>query len=645
MNAPDVVMVVEPDVEGRWLVSLVDASRRAILSRRLVEAAPLRDPGPRCIQRLGSRLVGEAGDAGCILLLVDRLASRDTLSPSLLTSFPVPMYAASPSLAIASAVPEPARRFALLDFHGRGSLALVRRSDTGIADYSRHAKDLFAYLGVKDRRESKYGDLLLDECGAETATRESLEPFFRTLHDRFGPLLDWARSFGFETLACASQIFDDAAAAALFRSIFADRRRDQLQIINTRLARAVAGAYLMSERASTPGIWVTPKRRGQTISMRALRAIDYNVRHVERHVFDLDEPALGQLLDSRPAMVVVDRLVHRMYGDALDRYAKRHLTCLDVVTVDGREESKTWAQVEDICQHAIDLGLRRDGVIVAVGGGITLDIAGLAASLYRRGIRFVRVPTTLVGMVDVCVGIKQAVNHGRKKNILGAFYPPFGGINDLTFLKTLSGRHVACGVSEILKMAVLRDPLLFELIEAYAPRLIASNFQKPQAAAHQIVVRAELAMMRELQPNLFEGDLRRFVDFGHSFSPSLESTSGYQLHHGEAVALDMLLSASLAVRRGICAASVVRRMAALYRIVGLPVSHPLCRANALVESLRDVRIHRGGDLNLVVPTAIGAATFIQEVDDEEVAAAISDLEALARDSEETAVHVHAVAGG
>lgn len=644
MNAPDVVMVVEPDDEGRWLVSLVDAARGEILSRRLADAAPLRDPGPRCIQRLGARLIAEAGDAACVLLLIDRLAKRGSSSPSLLSAFPVPMYAASPSVTLASAVPEPMRRFAFLDFHGRGSLALVRRSEAGIADYARHASDLRSYLDVDECADTAHGDLLLDAC-MNPARSGALEPFFRTLHDRIGPLLEWARSFGFESFACASRLFDDPEAAALFCEAFGGGRNGALRVMNTRLERAIAGARLMSAQESNPGIWVTPKRGGQTISMMALRAIDYEVRHVERHVFDLDEPALGQLLDSRPAMFVVDRLVHRTYGEGLKRYAARHLACLDVVPVDGREESKTWAQVENICQRAIDVGLRRDGVIVAVGGGITLDMAGLAASLYRRGIRFVRVPTTLVGMVDVCVGIKQAVNHGAKKNIIGAFYPPFGGINDLTFLKTLSPRHVACGVSEIVKMAVLRDPFLFELLEAYAPRLVASNFQKPHGAAHQIVVRAELAMMRELAPNLFESDLRRFVDFGHSFSPCLESISGYELHHGEAVALDMLLSASLAVRRGMCDASVVRRMAALYRIVGLPLSHRLCDEDVLVGSLRDIRIHRGGDLNLVVPTAIGSATFLQEVGEAEVAAALSDLEALSRDAEETAVHVHAIAGG
>jgi 3-dehydroquinate synthase len=255
----------------------------------------------------------------------------------------------------------------------------------------------------------------------------------------------------------------------------------------------------------------------------------------------------------------------------------------------------------------------------------------LAAALYRRGVRYARVPTTLVGMVDVCVGIKQGINLGSKKNILGAFYPPFGGINDLTFLKSVPQRQLACGIAEIVKMAIVRDPFLFELLEAHTGKLLASHFQTPHRAAEQIVIRAELAMMNELQPNLYESDLQRFVDFGHSFSPALESASHFEINHGEAVAIDMMICTALAVRRGICDESVMRRLGGLYARSGLALTHGLCEAEFLTESLTDIRVHRGGALNLVVPTGIGSATFVQDVTAPEVAVALRDIESLALD--------------
>ncbi|MFI5388765.1 MAG: sedoheptulose 7-phosphate cyclase, partial [Candidatus Eremiobacterales bacterium] len=382
-----------------------------------------------------------------------------------------------------------------------------------------------------------------------------------------------------------------------------------------------------------------------TLSVRASRDIEYHVMHVERPAFDIDEPALADLIGRRPAIFFVDDHVKQIYGDAIARYAARHLDCIGLYSVEGTEESKTWAQVEDVCARLVNAALRRDGVVVAVGGGTTLDMTGLAASLYRRGVRFVRIPTTLIGMVDVCVGIKQGANFGGKKNVVGSFYPPLGCINDTRFLETLPPRYLSAGVSEIVKMALIRDPILFELVERNVAQLVASRFQAPRRVAIEVLVRAELGMMRELQPNLFEKDLRRYVDLGHSFSPWLESASRYALNHGEAVGIDMMICTAIAVRRGICDESVLRRLARIYNAAGLPLAHPLCSAEPLVASLADIRANRGGDLNIVLPTSGGRPTFVQSIDVTEVELALRDIEGLAPRSAAFVEHAGAVAGG
>jgi 3-dehydroquinate synthase len=194
-------------------------------------------------------------------------------------------------------------------------------------------------------------------------------------------------------------------------------------------------------------------------------------------------------------------------------------------------------------------------------------------------------------------------------------------------------------------MALIRDPILFELVERNVAQLVASRFQAPRRVAIEVLVRAELGMMRELQPNLFEKDLRRYVDLGHSFSPWLESASRYALNHGEAVGIDMMICTAIAVRRGICDESVLRRLARIYNAAGLPLAHPLCSAEPLVASLADIRANRGGDLNIVLPTSGGRPTFVQSIDVTEVELALRDIEGLAPRNAAFVEHAGAVAGG
>jgi 3-dehydroquinate synthase len=288
--------------------------------------------------------------------------------------------------------------------------------------------------------------------------------------------------------------------------------------------------------------------------------------------------------------------------------------------LDGSEREKNREQVERILKEAIRVNLRRDGIIMAVGGGVTLDVAGFAASIFRRGIHYLRVPTSLIGLVDVGVGIKQGINAAGKKNSIGTYYPPLASINDITFLSTLPRRHLACGLAEIIKIAIVRDEGLFSLLERHALELLDCRFQG-HAAAREVMLRAEQLMMQELQPNLFEQTTRRLVDFGHTFSPLIESATGYSMRHGEAVAIDMLLSTRIAVLRGLCPENVQDRIAWLLRIVGLPPAAPACGPELLLEAIENARAHRGC-LNLVVPRGIGDADFLQDVSRRELEEAL-----------------------
>ncbi|MDQ2839736.1 MAG: hypothetical protein M3Y72_01580 [Acidobacteriota bacterium] len=358
--------------------------------------------------------------------------------------------------------------------------------------------------------------------------------------------------------------------------------------------------------------------------VRASRSVEYPVIRPVRAVFDSEESTLREIVGSRPVLLISDLNVGTLYGAAWRRYAQQRFNLIGEVLLDLSEQSKVWDQDHDICGFAIRSGLPRDGVIAGIGGGVTLDTAGMAASVFRRGIDYVRIPTTLVALVDVSVGIKQGVNAHGKKNLIGTFYPPLASINDYRFLKTLLPREISCGMAEIVKVALLRDSALLKLLELHGGELLQSKFTSPAGAAREVGLRAELLMMEELAPNLFEESLARLVDFGHTFSPAIETNSHFGIPHGFAVSLDMLLSTSLAVARGIAPAALLTRLSRLLEKLGLPLwDERMPDGITLLNSLDDVKRHRGGSLNLVVIARPGSAQFVQSVSLRELDSALA----------------------
>ncbi len=376
------------------------------------------------------------------------------------------------------------------------------------------------------------------------------------------------------------------------------------------------GAQLVLERhrlgEGTHLTWDTSER--PVLSMVSTKAIEYDIVHTHGPVFHPRDSALEEMANGRPVLFIVDRNVERLYGQSMDAYATLRLDSRAKLVIEATEGRKNAAMVGRICRMAAKLGFPRQGLFVAVGGGVTLDTVGLAASVYRRGIGYLRIPTTLIGLVDAGVGIKQGVNFAGRKNLVGTFYPPTGVINDFRFLRTLPPQEVSCGFAEIIKIALVCDRDLFELVEYHGRPLYDSNFASPTGPAQLIPRQAAKLMLDELWPNLHETDLRRLVDFGHTFSPTIESQSRYEIPHGFAVAMDMMLSTAIAVVKGVCVEGVVNRLARLLRDVGLPYAAIPARLQVHLEpAMTATRQHRKGNLNLVVPASIGSGAFLQHV--------------------------------
>jgi 2-epi-5-epi-valiolone synthase len=322
-----------------------------------------------------------------------------------------------------------------------------------------------------------------------------------------------------------------------------------------------------------------------------------------------DSPAFATAIDGRRVIAVTTPTVDAHYGAAL-RAALRPAAAHRYFVLRADERRKQLPAVQGLCRLAADFKLDRRGAFVAFGGGVCSDVVTVAASMIRRGVDHIRVPTTLIGQIDAGIGVKGAVNLDGLKSFIGAFHPPAAVLIDPAFLGTLPQKRIRQGLSEIVKMALVRDAALFETIETHAEELLRRRFQSG-AVAREAIAQSIRLMLEELQKNPFEDrGYERLVDFGHTFSPALEARSGFSISHGEAVAVDMALSAVIGAELGLCTQRVARRIVALLARIGLPVNSPLLDLDLCREAMASTSAHRGGRLNLVVPTQLGAADFV-----------------------------------
>jgi 3-dehydroquinate synthase len=302
-------------------------------------------------------------------------------------------------------------------------------------------------------------------------------------------------------------------------------------------------------------------------------------------------------------LIVSNDVVGPLYADRVVEAVAG--SSVHAITLADGEASKTLATLEQILDHALSVRLPRDGVIVALGGGVVGDVAGLAAATYQRGIRFVQVPTTLLAQVDSSVGGKTAVNHPRGKNMIGAFHQPACVIADTDVLSTLPQREFAAGLAEVVKYGLIRDPEFFDWLERNVNALMGRS---ADALVHAIERschnKAEVVAVDER-----EGGARAILNLGHTFGHAIEAGMGYGTWlHGEAVAAGMCMAAELSCREGWLDPDSLDRTRALLRAMGLPVRAPaeLSPARMLELMQLDKKV-LSGQLRLVLLRSLGEA--------------------------------------
>ncbi|XP_040262505.1 2-epi-5-epi-valiolone synthase-like [Bufo bufo] len=340
------------------------------------------------------------------------------------------------------------------------------------------------------------------------------------------------------------------------------------------------------------------------------------------HVFESQEVEVYQKKIQK-RLVVVDMAVEKLYGSKIRKYFETNNVTYKILALETTEETKSMELVLTILEEVLKFGIdRRNEPIIAIGGGVCLDVVGLAASLYRRRTPYIRVPTTLLSYVDASVGAKNGVNFCNCKNKLGTYVPPAATFLDRSFIQTVPRRHISNGLGEILKMALMKHKGLFELLEQHGKFLLDTKFQSRNGlanhgdAALKTTRIAIQTMLEELAPNLWEDELERLVDYGHVISPELEMKVLPALMHGEAVNIDMAFMTYVSYESGFITVEEKRRTIQCMRTLELPVWHKDCNLPLIKMALVERFKHSDGKLRLPLPTGLGTAEIFNELKDE-----------------------------
>lgn len=326
---------------------------------------------------------------------------------------------------------------------------------------------------------------------------------------------------------------------------------------------------------------------------------------------------LAPLTRQPRVFVLTDGTVGGLYAGTLEKSLSASGLDMRLKAVSPGEGAKSWAILGEVLDWLLSEGAGRDDVLVALGGGIVGDLTGLAASLMKRGMTFVQVPTTLLAQVDSSVGGKTAVNASQGKNLIGAFYQPALVLADTGLLASLPERERLAGYAEIVKYALIDDPAFFDWLERHGRDVVAL---KQEALAEAVAVSCR-AKARIVSQDERESGVRALLNLGHTFGHALEAVNGFRdtLLHGEAVAAGMGLALRYSARLGLMESADADRAQALLEKSGLVtqlkrVPGGPYTSSALVEAMKQDKKGRAGKIPLILARGLGQAFILPDAD-------------------------------
>ncbi|KIC44227.1 3-dehydroquinate synthase [Ruegeria sp. ANG-S4] len=336
---------------------------------------------------------------------------------------------------------------------------------------------------------------------------------------------------------------------------------------------------------------------------------------------------IAPLLPRPRVAVLTDENVAKLHLDALRDGLSAAGVDMTVLTLPAGEATKSWPHFERAVEWLLAEKVERRDVVVAFGGGVIGDLAGFAAAVMRRGVRFVQIPTSLLAQVDSSVGGKTGINAPHGKNLIGSFHQPSLVLADTSILSSLTPRDFLAGYGEVVKYGLLGDAEFFDWLEVNGPALSAGDMAaRVQAVTRSVQMKADIVARDETE----QGD-RALLNLGHTFCHALEAATGYsdRLLHGEAVAIGCALAFELSSRLGLCAQEDPSRVRAHLRKMGMKtdladIPGELPGANALVDLMAQDKKVIDGQLRFVLAHGIGHAFVTSDVPREAVLSVIED---------------------
>jgi 3-dehydroquinate synthase len=340
------------------------------------------------------------------------------------------------------------------------------------------------------------------------------------------------------------------------------------------------------------------------------------------NLFDPQNQILANVLKGErvpKVLFVIDSGVSDTHPNLISevkKYASAHadvftLAAEPIISSGGEACKNEASEYQKIVEATHLFGIDRHSYIAAIGGGAVLDMVGFAAAISHRGIRLIRIPTTVLSQNDSAVGVKNSINAFGKKNYLGTFVPPVAVLNDFNFLKTLDDRDWRAGISEAIKVALIKDLSFFEWLESQGEAL-AKREMEPMKV--HIIRSAKMHMDHIAGKDPFEFGSSRPLDFGHWAAHKLEKLSDFRIRHGEAVAIGIALDSAYSFLQGRISEADFNRIIHLMKTLGFELFAPELQGESLIQGLKEFQEHLGGQLTIMLLEKLGKGVEVHEMD-------------------------------
>jgi 3-dehydroquinate synthase len=327
---------------------------------------------------------------------------------------------------------------------------------------------------------------------------------------------------------------------------------------------------------------------------------------------------LKKINSPKKLLIVTDTNVKDLYADQVSEILSSAGFDCGVYAFNAGEENKNMDSILGICSACMEHGLDRKSMILALGGGVTGDMAGFAASIYMRGIDFIQIPTTLLSQSDSSVGGKTGIDFSNGKNILGAFHQPRLVYINVSTLKTLNKKEFTSGMGEVIKHGIIRDAAFYEFIKSnYSLISSLDTDVLIKTVKRNCEIKAEVVMVDEK-----ENGLRAILNFGHTIGHAVEAAMDFTLTHGECVGLGMAAACRIAQKRNIIGEDVVSDVIQTLKLYGFSLPLALPNAGTIYSFMNKDKKKSDGVLKFVLPLKIGEVTIVTDVTEEEITDAV-----------------------